>query len=265
MKHLPACLWTLMALTACDAALEANARQEAAAAEAAAKAEKAEPAEKAEKAEPAEPVVAAAVETKAEAKVAVQGEVAATIQPEVLDLESINFLVKKGKVKNAAELEKKLNDPKEKLNAVDIDGDGKLDKIQVVEVQKPNDVKVFELHVIPSGTKKKEDEVIIAYVHFEPDVASSQLIVKATYAPIVVGYETIVYDYRVPIQVKGGSVVVVDNSPFYGWLFTASRPAFVGVYVYSAPPPPVIIIDHHWHHKKGKKHKWKGKGRGHWH
>ena len=261
MKHLPLSLWTALMLAACDAAVVASAQQDAPA-EDGVLAGAVENSEQTEKT-----VLAMEKAEKAEQKD--YPKVEASIKPEALDLESINFLVKKGKVKNAAELEKKINNPKEKLNAVDIDGDGKLDKIQVVEVQKPNDVKVFELHVIPSKTKKKEDEVIIAYIHFEPDVETKKLVIKATYAPIVIGWDTIVYDYYVPIEVKGEKIVVVDNSPFYGWLFMPARPVFVGVYIYSAPPPPVIIIEHgpHWHghHKHKGKHKWKGKGHHGWH
>lgn len=256
MRHLPMSLWTALTLAACDAAVVASAQQDA-------KVEDGVVAEAVEDSEQTEKTLAAAQKTEVEVKADIKVE--ATIKPEVLDLESINFLVKKGKVKNGADLEKKINDPKEKLSQVDIDGDGKLDKIQIVEVQKPNDVKVFELHVIPSKSKKKEDEVIIAYIHFEPDVVTKKLVIKATYAPVVIGHDTIVYDYHVPIEVKGGAVVVVDSTPFYGWLFTVSRPAFVGVYVYTAPAPPVIIIEHgpHWHHKH--KHKHKHKGKGHWH
>ena len=112
-------------------------------------------------------------------------------------------------------------------------------------------------------TKKKEDEVIVAYITFTPDIETKQMIVKATYAPIVIGYDTIVYDYHVPIEVKGETIVVVDTNPFYGWLFLVSRPVYVGVYIYTAPPPPVIIIHHGWHHKHKHKGKWKGKGK--WH
>jgi hypothetical protein len=257
MKHLSLSLWTALMLAACDAAMVASAQQDQA---------------------PADGMLAGSVENseQTENTVLAQGDkpeikddpkVEASIKPETLDLESINFMVKKGKVKDAAELEKKINNPKEKLNTVDVDGDGKIDKIQVVEVQKPNDVKVFELHVIPSKTKKKEDEVIVAYIHFQPDVETKQLIVKATYAPIVIGHDTIVYDYHVPIVVNAGKIVVVETNPFYGWMFTVSRPAFVGVYVYTAPPPPVIIIEHGWHghHKHKHKGKWKGKGHHGWH
>src|SRR5205085_1944010 len=119
-----------------------------------------------------------------------------------------------------------------KINNVDIDGDGKVDKIQVVEIRGEGGVIVFELRAIPSKSKDKDAAVLIATIDFTPDKVSQKLVVKAVYAPIVIGYDTIVYDYVVPIEVKGETIVVVDSSPFYGWMFTVSRPVYVGVFVY---------------------------------
>jgi uncharacterized cupredoxin-like copper-binding protein len=216
-------------LTACDAALSASAQGAA------------QPSGQATPAEGGSPAVMAA-----------HTQVVTDVQlkPEVLDLESVNYLVKKGKVKDAAQLEKQINNPKEKMHKIDLDGDGKLDKIQIVEVKKPNDEIVFELHVIPSK-KGKEAEVVVAYIDFVPDKASGQMVVKATYAPVVVGYDTIVYDYTVPIVVQNNVIVVQDGPAFFGWLYMV-RPAYVGVVIIDAP----VIYKH-----KGK-HKWKGQGQG---
>jgi hypothetical protein len=232
MTHLRPLL-VLAALTACDAAIVANV-QESAKAESAAEAQ----------AQP-QPAQAAAV---ADPPAAVK----ATVEAEALDLESINFLVKKGKVKDAAELEKLINDPKEQLSNVDIDGDGKIDKIQVVEVKGEGGGSTFELKVIPSKTKDKADAVVVAVITLSPDKVSKTLIVTAKYTPVVIGHETHVYTYDVPIELQGDTVVVVDKNPFFGWYFVATRPVYVGVFVYDIPPPPVI--------------RWKGKGKGkHWH
>lgn len=222
-------------LSACDAALTAQANAQADG--------QATPAEAGNAA-----VMAANVQPSADVQ----------IKPEALDLESINYLMKKGKVKDAAQLEKQINDPKEKLHSIDLDGDGKLDKIQIVEVKKPSDEIVFELHVVPSS-KGKEAEVVVAYVDFVPDKASGTMVVKATYAPVVVGHDTIVYDYSVPIVVQNDVIVVQDGPAFFGWLF-AVRPVYVSVIVVDVP----VVIEHvHKHKHKGKKHKHKGKG--HWH
>ena len=188
--------------------------------------------------------------------------VKATIEAEALDLESIHFLVKKGKVKDAAQLEKQINDPKERLNNVDADADGKVDKIQVVEVKKDGGGSVFELKAIPSKSKDKDAAVVVAFVHFDPDKTTSKLIVKAEFAPIVILPEPVVFIHEVDITVQGDTFVVVEPNPFFTWFFTPARPVFIGVFVYDASPSVIIIKDKHWRrHKHKGKGKWKGKGR----
>lgn len=261
MKQTILSLSLLAALAGCDAAIIANQR---AAAEAEAEADVAVKAEAGGEAvvgiEPAA--------DKGDAKVEANVDVKVELKPDALDLETVTYLIKKGKVKDADALEKKINNPKEKLHNIDIDGDGKIDKIQIVEV-KQGDVIVFELHAIPSKSKDKDAFVIVGYINFTADKTTNVLIVKATYAPIFIGYDTIVYDYTAPIVVKNDVVVVTGGVGFYGWLY-APRPAYVGVIVWDAPS---IVIDvHHddcWppghckHHHKHK-HKHKGKGK-HWH
>ena len=199
-------------------------------------------------------------EVKADAKVTVE------LKPETFDLETVVYMVKKGKVKDAAALEKTINSPKEKINNVDIDGDGKVDKIQIVEVKKDDGTIVFELHAIPSKTKAKDAAVVIAYVTFVPDKTTQVLVVKATYAPCVVGYETIVYDYTTPIVVKNDTIVVSGGVGFYGWLFAVHRPVYYGVVVYDYDPPAVIVVHEGcWPPGHCKHGKWKGKGKGKWH
>jgi hypothetical protein len=209
-------------------------------------------------------VAVVVAEEKTPPAVAVKANVDVQVKPEALDLESITYLVKKSKVKDAAALEKKINNPKEKLNNVDIDGDGKVDKIVIVEVKQDDGIIVFELHAIPSKSKDKDAAVVIAYVNFTPDKTTNVLVVKATYAPVVIGYDTIVYDYTVPIVVKNDVVVVSGGGGFYGWLYAVHRPAFYGVVVYEVAPPPVIIVEYGYddggcwppgHCKHGK---WKG-------
>ncbi len=248
-------LLAALALSACDAAVVASAQSD----------------------DTPAPVVVAQPDASEKTLVAVKvdgdakADVKATLEPAAFDLESVSFLVKKGKVKDAKALEKQINNPKEKINNVDIDGDGKVDKIQVIEVRdEATGVVVFELRAIPSTTKDKDAAIVVATIDFTPDKVSKKMIVKCVYAPVVIGHDTIVYDYVVPIELKGDVVVVVDSSPFYGWLFTVNRPVYYGVFVYEVAPPPVIIIEHGgcWppgHCKDhGHKHKHKGKGK-HWH
>jgi hypothetical protein len=267
MKIVPfSSLLALLALSACDAALSAKAQQDA-------EAQAAVAAEAAAKPAPDGPTVLAKADadtkadTNVEASAAVKADIKTTLEPAAFDLESVSFLVKKGKVKDAKQLEAQINDPKEKINNVDIDGDGKVDKIQVVEIRNEADGSIiFELRAIPSSTKDKDAAVVIANLNFVPDKVTKKMVVKCVYTPIVVGHDTIIYEYDVPIEVKNDVVVVVDSSPFYGWAFTVSRPAYHGVFVYDVSPPSVVVIEGGcWPpgHCKGWKGKHKFKGKGH--
>jgi hypothetical protein len=267
MKIVPfSSLLALLALSACDAALSAKAQQDAEAQAAVAAVAAAKPA-------PDGPTVLAKADadtkadTNVEASAAIKADIKTTLEPAAFDLESVSFLVKKGKVKDAKQLEAQINDPKEKINNVDIDGDGKVDKIQVVEIRNEADGSIiFELRAIPSSTKDKDAAVVIANLNFVPDKVTKKMVVKCVYTPIVVGHDTIIYEYDVPIEVKNDVVVVVDSSPFYGWAFTVSRPAYHGVFVYDVSPPSVVVIEGGcWPpgHCKGWKGKHKFKGKGH--
>lgn len=270
VKHTLLSLSLLFTLAGCDAAIVAN---QQAAVEAEAEADVAVKPEAGGEAIEAAP---AAAEGDGDADVKLQAniDVKVELKPEDLDLETVTYLVKKGKVKNAGALEKKINNPKEKLHSIDIDGDGKLDKIQIVEI-KEGDTIIFELHALPSSKKDKDAYVVVGYINFTPDKTTNVLIVKATYAPCVIGHQTIVYDYTTPIVIKNEKVVVVGGGGFYGWLY-APRPVYVGVVVWEAP---TVVIDvhhddcwppghckHHHHHHKHHKHKHKHKGKHkHWH
>ena len=184
----------------------------------------------------------------------------ATIEAEALDLESIHFLVKKGKVKDAAALEKQINDPKEKLNNVDADADGKVDKIQIVEIKQDDGGSDFQLKAIPSKSKDKDAAVVVAVIHFDPDKAAGKLVVKAEFAPVVINAQSFLFVHETAITVQGDTIVLVEPNPFFSWFLVVNRPVFVGVFVYDVSPT-IIIEKKHWHKHK---HKGKWKGKGHW-
>jgi hypothetical protein len=272
MKHstlLMSSFVALFGLVACDAAIVAN---QQAVAEAEVKADTKVEA-KAEGESGIQGIVGGIVaeadakaDAKAETDVAVKAEVKADIKGEDFDLETVNYLIKKGKVKDAKTLEKKINNHKEKINDIDVDADGKVDYIKIVEIKKDDGTIIFEFHAVPSSSKDEKAAIVIAYVTFVPDKENKVLIVKATYAPVIVGHETIVYEYTTPIVIKNDAIVVVDGG-FYGWLY-APRPVYVGVVVWG---PPVVVVhhDHHgcWPPGHCKHHKFKGKwkGKGKWH
>ena len=272
-------LLALLIAAACDSAVEGEAKVEAKA-EGGGEANAAAAAE-AEAGGSAVVKSAAAVAGEAGGGAAVEGEAAAsvTIEAEALDLDGVTALIKKGKVKSAKDLEKTINNPSKKLAKIDVDGDGTLDFVQVVEVRKEAEV-VFELRVVPSSKKSADAAVTVATIAVVPDKASSKVTVRAVYTPVVVHHEIYVYEYAVPATWQG-DVVVVAGNPFFGWTFAVEREAYVGVYVHeewvAVPGVMIVVVDGGcWppgHCKRGKyKHgKWKGhrghkvhKGKGKW-
>lgn len=239
----------------------------------------------------ADAAAAVAVDASGEAKVAVEGDAAvepsmaakvideaqaaaeiatfeATITAEALDLEGISALIKKGKVKDAAALEASINSRKGKLASVDIDGDGTVDFVQVVEVRSGADVN-FELRVVPSSKKETSAAVLVAVIAVAPDPATSKVTVRATYTAVVQHHEIYVYEYSVPATFEG-DVVIVAGNPFFGWVYSVNHEVYVGTYTHEtwvATPGVVIVIgaDGCWppgHCKHGKhKGKYKGKGK----
>lgn len=188
------------------------------------------------------------------------------VKAEMLDLDASVDLIKSGKVKDARELEKRLNDPKSKLAKIDIDGDGIIDFIQVVEVREDDDIS-FELRVIPSTKMDADYAVTVATIAVVSDRESSKVTVRATYTAVVEHHDVYVYEYAVPATWEG-DVIVVADAPFFGWVY-GSHDVYVGVYVHEEwiAVPGVVFVDvHHGKFKKHKfkKHKFKGhKGKGH--
>ncbi len=195
---------------------------------------------------------------EANAEVAAEGEAAganvestanadAKIKAEVLDLESISFLIKKGMVKDAKALEAELNKKSSKLADVDLDGDGKRDRLVIKEVRN-GDVVTFEIRVAASGDSKLkiDDTVVLATVVFTPDRSTKKLHVEASYSTLVIHNETQIYVFDTDIEIDG-DVIVVADMPFVSWVYVVNRPVYVGVVV--------IEVTHRVKYKKWKKHK----------
>ena len=72
------------------------------------------------------------------------------IAPEAFKLAEVTALVEAGTIETAEELELAVNDPEAGINRLDIDVDGQIDHVEVVEVR--NDARVdFQFKVIPSS------------------------------------------------------------------------------------------------------------------
>ncbi len=202
------------------------------------------------------------------------------------DLEAVNYMVRKGKVKNAKALEKKINSKKEGINKIDIDGDGKTDTIAVVEVRKEGKT-TFEIKVLPSSKKdqKKDPEVYVtvAFIALDELEDDGKIKVEVYYADVVEHTEKDFYSFEFEATFKEEEVVVED-AVFVSWVYT-SRPVYVSssyhveVHIEEEGCWPPGHCKHvvwgpvhhghveiyfgpsgHYHHVKHKKHKkWHGK------
>ena len=155
------------------------------------------------------------------------------------DLESVSFMVRKGQVKDGKALERAINDKKNNINKVDIDGDGKVDKITVVEVR-DGATTHFELKVAPSSKRKSKnsaDYVTIAILEFEPLEAESKIKVSVYYSEVVAHGADETYTFEVKASFLENRVVVEDGV-FVAWVYK-SRPVFYGAHYYVK----VVIVD----------------------
>jgi hypothetical protein len=248
-------LWVMVA--ACDVAAEA------------------EPAASVEAQSAANVVVEREAEREAEAKAAgpagagaeveagAEAEVAVVIAPASFDLEAVASVVHEGEVESAAELEVLVNDEARGYNRIDIDADGKIDHIQVVEVKGPSveieaDAEVeaeanvaadavLELRAVPSSSASVEAAVTFATVSFVRRSASSEVEIRAGYTAVVHQPKVRVYTRVVPVKLEAG--VLVGGSLFLTWLYAVDRPVYVGVYEVDARGrwiPPGHVKHGHW-------------------
>jgi hypothetical protein len=105
---------------------------------------------------------------------------AVAISSASIDLDAIAKLVIE-QAETAESLEVMLNDPEQKLQSVDVDGDGEIDPIQVVELDAEG-VVALELRAIPSSSKSVEDAVAIATLELVPVEAAGEVEVRAIWA-----------------------------------------------------------------------------------
>jgi len=142
------------------------------------------------------------------------------------DLQQVIGLIRDNKIKDAADLEKKINEGG--INNVDVDHDSKVDYIKIKESRKGNNV-VMEFLAIPSSTQKLEDATTVASVEFSRSASSNDVQVQGGYANHVNGYENAYYTAHMHHGPSFGEML------FLTWLFMPSRP------YYYAPVMPVYI------------------------
>lgn len=142
--------------------------------------------------------------------VTVQATAPAAVSPQDFSLEIVVGLLQSG-VADAATLESKINDPSTGINNVDIDKDGRVDYIQIVEQMIPSGKKLELIAQPSSGTIP---EMTIAAIKF--DTTGQELVAEAGFAPLVD-----------PAGVHYYRSNLAASLLFTQWLLMPSRPIFL--------------------------------------
>lgn len=168
------------------------------------------------------------VETRHETKV--EGK-SFLLSADDFDLETVMALMREDKVQSAEELEKRINDGGG-ISNVDVDGDGKVDYIQVKE-SRSGDALLLDFLAIPSSTQDEQAAETVATVRFSKNSTSNEVQVEGGYPSHVRGHHDHHYSYH------HGHGLSMGEALFLTWLFMPSRPLFYHPYAmgYYTPRP----------------------------
>lgn len=222
----------------------------------------------------AEASAEAGVEGEGEGKPASSG--AAVVAKAQFDLEHVAYLVRKKKAKDGKSLEKLINAKSEGINKIDLDDDGKIDTVSVVEVRDGGKTK-FEIRVLPSTKKKQKKDpevyVTIAFIELVPVEADNKVEVKVYFTDVVEHDAEDLYSFEFEATFTDDHVEIEDGA-FVTWVYEVNRPVFYGAYFYVEVStvdvhvveegcwPPGHCKHGHWKasgsHSVKVKHKYKG-------
>ena len=189
---------------------------------------------------PPEPVAAEAnvvVAADADAELAVVADASAVagakveISADAFKLGEVTTLIQDGTIESAAELELAVNDPEAGINRVDIDLDGQIDHVQVVEVR--DDARVdFQMRVIPSSRATVEHSVELATASVVAVEARHEVAFSASFSASVgfaAGASASTYSFVAPARFEASAVLVAQ--PLLAFAFVAERPVYASIYV----------------------------------
>jgi hypothetical protein len=199
------------------------------------------------------------------------GEVATQLEPgktaASLQLHTVAEQLEGNEFADVVAVEAKINDPEAGLSAVDIDEDGVIDFVQVVE-QRKGDKTVLVLQAIPSS-KKGEDvsKIAVEVAQIELEVkdaevknadakdAGKTIVVHATYTEhIHHDPEIHVYHHEVPVVVEHGTLVLAEGC-FFHHVFVVEHEVYHGHHGGDVVIEVHHDVHHEVHHYKHKKHK----------
>lgn len=159
-----------------------------------------------------------AIEARPEISTQIEGE-QFLLNAQDFDLQTVIAMIRDNKLKDAEDLEKKINDGSG-INNVDVDNDGSIDYIKVKESRKGSAV-ALEFLAIPSSTKNLDDAVTVSTIDFSRKSGSNDVQIQGGYANHVNGHENSFFSSIVPSI--GSSL---GQALFLSWLFMPSRPYF---------------------------------------
>ncbi len=175
----------------------------------------------------------AKVEIDAAARTGVLVDGKLTVSADAFKLGSVTTLIQSGTIETAEELELAVNDPEADINTLDIDLDGRIDHIEVVEVRE--DARVdFQMRVIPSSKASIEHSVELASASLVAVRASSEISYSASFSASVgfsagASAQANVYSFVTPATFEASAVVVA--LPLLSWAFIVERPVYHSVFV----------------------------------
>lgn len=163
-----------------------------------------------------------------------------------VDLEGIATLVESGEVESATELEADLNAKADGLARVDIDADGELDELRIVEARAEKST-IFEVHAVPSSAKDVTPEAapIVATVELKADAnagkVETRVALDASFKAVarIEGSGEVTRTLGgIAVNVDGRLEITHEAKPFVAWVFEPERPRYVAqVFIAKAEPP----------------------------
>lgn len=187
--------------------------------------------------------VAANVAANVDANVAVDGTARTavladgklTVSAEAFKLGTVTTLVQSGTIETAEELELAVNDPESDINTLDVDLDGKIDHVEVIEVRTDADARVdFQMRVIPSSKASVEHSIELASASMVAARATSEVSFSASFSASVGFFaggsaQAEVHSFVTPATFEASAVVVA--LPLLSWAFIVERPVYTSVFV----------------------------------
>jgi hypothetical protein len=152
----------------------------------------------------------------------------ATVSPQDFALDTVIGLLRSG-VNDGPTLEAKINDPSSGINNVDVDKDGKVDYVQVVEAQIPSGKKMELIAHASSGSVPDTSIAAIKFTQSDTGIDA-----QTGYAPLIDPAGRYYYQDH-----------LLANMLFAQWLFMPSRPMYLAPvpmgYAYRSRMAPTVF------------------------